>query len=147
MERVILKVEGSQTDALGEITNLEFVSEGQCYHKNGMSYVLYDEVSSSGMQGTKTLLKIADDSIRLVRKGKIEHEQFFSSGLKSASRYKTPYGEIKISVHTKKLDIDKGFISSSIHVFYEMAIDGKWQSDNELHIEITAADKTSKYLN
>ncbi|TCS77151.1 DUF1934 domain-containing protein [Pectinatus cerevisiiphilus] len=147
MEKVILRVEGSQTDSLGETTNLQFVSEGQFYHKDGMSYVLYNEVNSSGMEGTKTLLKITDDSIKLVRKGKVEHEQFFSSGAKSASRYKTPYGDVKISVHTKKLDINKGFISSSIHVSYEMAINDKWQSDNELHIEITAADKTSIYLN
>lgn len=147
MEKVILKVAGSQTDALGETTNLEFTSEGQFYHKNGMSYILYEETSSSGMGRTKTLLKIAADSVGLVRKGDIEQEQLFSSGVKSASKYHTPYGDIEVSVHTKKIDIAKGSISSSVHLFYEMSVDDKWLSSNELHIEVTAADSESKYLN
>ncbi|WP_196592261.1 DUF1934 domain-containing protein [Pectinatus frisingensis] len=147
MEKVILKVEGTQTDLLGEKTSLEFLSEGQYYCKNGMSYVLYDESDSNGMEGTKTLLKIAGDSLRLVRRGTIENEQFFSNGVKSDSHYHTPYGDIKISVDTKQIDITMGSISSSIHVFYDVLIDGKWQSNNELHIEIVAADRQSRYLN
>lgn len=147
MEKVILKVEGSQTDALGETTNIKFMSEGQYYYKDGTGYILYNEMDSRGMEGTKTLLKIADNTVRLVRKGKVAHEQFFSYGEKSDSNYRTPFGDIKITVYTKKLAIDKGLISSSIHIIYDMSIDDAWQSNNELHVEITAADKTSEYLN
>lgn len=147
MEKVILKVEGSQIDSLGETTNLEFISEGQYYYKNGMSYVLYDESPAGGMAGTKTLLKISDNSLQLIRRGSVEHEQLFAKGKDSISSYKTPYGDLSMSVHTESLDISKGFISSSIRVLYKMKIGEHWQTDNELHIEITAADKTSKYLN
>lgn len=147
MEKVILKVEGSQTDSSGETTNLQFVSEGQYYQKNGISYVLYNEAIAGGMDGTKTLLKINGDSIGVVRRGSVQQEQFFANGAQSISLYKTPYGAIDMSVRTKNINIDKGAISSSIHICYELAIGNKWQSDNELNIEITAADKKSKYLN
>ncbi|WP_196594470.1 DUF1934 domain-containing protein [Pectinatus sottacetonis] len=147
MDKVILTVEGSQIDILGDTTSIEFIAEGQYCQKNGISYILYNETKSSGMEGTKTLLKIADNTVHLIRKGNISQQQFFSDGVKSDSQYQTPYGSMKIAVLTKKITIEKGTISSSVYINYDMLINGAWQSNNELHIEVTAADRKSEYLN
>ena len=52
-----------------------------------------------------------------------------------------------LSVKTEKIDIVYGTVSGNIDVVYAMAINGEWQSNNELHIEVCADQEESQKLN
>ena len=134
MEKVIVKVHGEQTGADGETSAIEVVTEGRHYFKNGMHYVLYDDKMAD--ESVSTILEIEPDRLRLTRSGAVAQEQHFVRGMESTSEYKTPFGNLKLSVQTKDMTIAYGTVSGEIHVDYALAINGAWQSDNSLSIEI-----------
>ena len=147
MDMVIVKIVGSQTDAEGEVSRMEMVAEGRHYYRNGKHYVLYDDTMTNAEQKTSTVLKIAADSLTLLRKGGVVQEQCFEPNKESSSVYRTPYGNMDLAMKTEKVEIVYGTISGNIDVAYAMAVNGQWQSNNELHIEISIADAASCRLN
>ena len=134
MEKVIVKVRGEQTGADGETNAIEIVAEGRHYYKNGMHYVLYDDKMAD--EAVSTILKIEPDRLHLTRSGAVAQEQHFMRGTESTSEYKTPLGNLTLSVQTKDMKIAYGTVSGEIHVDYALAINGAWQSDNALHISV-----------
>lgn len=135
MEKVIVKVHGEQTGADGETNAIEVVTEGRHYYKNGMHYVLYDDHMAD--ESISTILKIEPDRLHLTRNGAVTQEQHFMNGMESTSEYRTPMGNLTLSVLTKNMEIAYGTVSGEIRVDYAMAINGMWQSDNTLSIEIS----------
>ena len=137
MNKVVVKVLGNQKDIYGEENNIEVVSVGKHYCKNDVHYVLYNDSENLGVDHTSTLLKIDKDNVTLIRKGKVEQTQFFKKLETSSSNYKTPFGNMRLTVLTKELDIAFGTVTGDIVIDYELAIDGQWQSENELRINIS----------
>lgn len=147
MNKVLVKVIGLQKDGFGEENCIELISVGKHYNKHGIHYVLYEDSEISGMDSTTTLLKIAADQVTLIRKGKVMQEQHFELLKKSSSTYTTPYGNLTLSVLTKKLEISYGAVSGNIDIEYELTVDGKWQSNNQLHIKVCADGVTCSNIN
>lgn len=147
MDKVIVKVVGRHTDAVGEVSTVELMAEGKHYYRNGKHYVLYnDNMMNDGLM-TETVLKIAPDYFHLFRKGGVCHDQLFAQDKMSTSTYKTPYGNMQMSVKTDKLNIVYGTVSGNIEVDYAMSVNGQWQSRNELNIEVSIADGNNAKLN
>ncbi len=136
MENVFVTVIGTQKDGYGEKDRIELATVGQSYQKNGIHYITYRESAISGMEGSTTVLKLYPDHITLVRMGNIEHKQEFRLGQRSHSTYITPFGSLKMSVLTKKLQICRRENQTVVHITYELAINGEWQSDNTLSVTI-----------
>ena len=147
MDKVIVKVKGQQTDAAGETSRIELIAEGRHYYRNGWHYVLYEDHMAEDVDDTSTILKIAPDTMVLLRNGSESQEQRFAAAQESTSVYRTPYGNLDLSVKTDRIAIVYGTVSGNIDVDYAMSINGKWQSRNELHIEISAAEEETSRLN
>ena len=135
MDRVIVRVRGEQTYADGQTSQIEVVAEGRHFCRNGLHYVLYDDQLAD--ETISTTLQIAPDAVLLRRSGAISQEQRFIEGVASKSEYKTPFGSLSLSVATSHMEVACGDVSGEIHVDYAMFVDGAWQSDNALHIEIS----------
>lgn len=147
MNKVIVKVIGMQKDAIGEENRIEMTSIGKHYYKNGINYVLYDDSDAGGMGNISTLLKIADGCVTLIRKGDVMQEQRFEVDELSSSVYRTPFGNMTLSVRTSRLEIDYGSVSGDIQIDYALTVNGRWQSDNRLHIHVLADRTASNQLN
>jgi len=147
MNKVIVKVVGSQLDAAGEENSIKMMAEGRHYYRSGKHYILYDDPDLGKEKGSSTLLKVAEDSITLLRRGEVTQEQYFAKHKESTSVYRTPYGSLDLSVRTKAIDIAYGSVSGNIDIVYAMSVNGTWQSDNKLHIEICAAGTENNKLN
>lgn len=147
MNKVLVTVVGLQKDGFGEENCIELISVGKHYYKHGVHYILYEDSEISGMDGTTTLLKIATDQVTLIRKGKVMQEQHFELLKRSSSVYTTPYGNLTLSILTKKLEIQYGEIFGNLDIEYELSVDGKWQSDNQLHIKVCADGVTCSNIN
>ena len=145
MERVIVKVRGEQTGADGETSAVEVVAEGRHYYRDGMHYVLYDD--SVEEERVETMLRIDPYSLHLTRNGAIIHEQHFARGTESVSEYETPLGNLTLSVVTRDMKIAYGTVSGEIKVDYAMSVNGVWQSDNKLLIEVAPEADEVKRLN
>lgn len=138
MNKVWVTVIGIQKDAFGEENRIELTTTGTQHFKNGVHYILYEDSEISGMEGTTTLIKASEQRVSLIRKGSVAQEQHFELGKKSDSVYATPHGKLRLSVLTHKLDVDCGVAAGNLEITYELSIDGKWQSENQLQIQICA---------
>lgn len=146
MNKVFVTVEGSQRDASGEENSIKMLANGQHYCRNGKDYILYEDNELSVDSKTSTLLKIGKDSLTLLRHGAVEQEQHFKEGKESASIYRTPYGTLDVSIRTKKIDINYESPVGTIDIEYALSINGKWQSDNGLHISICEVESEHNKL-
>lgn len=147
MNKVVVTVEGRQKDAMGEESCIKMVAEGRHFYKNGQNYILYEEGEAAETGKVSTMLKIAGDSMTLLRRGAIAQEQHFARGKVSKSMYRTPYGALDLSIRTQSIKILYGSVSGHIEIVYQLSMNGKWQSDNELHIDICAASAETNNLN
>lgn len=136
MRKVVVTVVGTQTDAGGEESRIEFVTVGSRQDRDGVSYITYRESEITGMEGTTTLLKLYPDRLTLVRMGAVELKQEFSRGLTSHSTYITPYGSLKMAVSTRHFAMAAAGGKEAVTAGYDLEIDGRWQSYNTLSVEI-----------
>ena len=147
MEKVIVKVRGEQTDMEGEKSRIEMVAEGRHYYRDGKHYVLYEDNVMDSTGRISTVLKIAPDSVVLLRSGAVHQEQRFETRTHSVSQYQTPYGSLELAVQTDEVHIVYGTVSGQVDVRYALSVNGQVETKNELHIEIRAAEGEISRLN
>lgn len=140
MKDIMLKIIGKQFSGDEAEEQMEFVTEGKLYEKNGATYLIYEESEFSGFPGCKTSLKLTGDTIRLKRIGdgtEYGMEIEFKKGQRFSSKYDTPYGPIGMEVLTDSVTNDlspEGY--GKIGVKYQVSLGGMAEGRNELNIEV-----------
>ncbi|ETJ99576.1 PF09148 domain protein [Eubacterium nodatum ATCC 33099] len=140
MKDIMLKIIGKQFSGDEAEEQMEFVTEGKLYEKNGATYLIYEESEFSGFPGCKTSLKLKGDTIRLKRIGdgtEYGMEIEFKEGQRFSSKYDTPYGPIGMEVLTDSVTNDlspEGY--GKIGVKYQVSLGGMAEGRNELNIEV-----------
>lgn len=127
----------------GEVDhNVEITTLGKVYLKDGVIFVFYDESEISGMQGTKTMLKIKKDQVHMSRSGANVSKLIFEIGAKHESNYGTPYGEfvMETSTHSIDIDVDENLVGK-IQVSYHLKILGLSETDHVLDIDILSVNE------
>lgn len=140
MKDIMLKIIGKQFSGDEAEEQMEFVTEGKLYEKNGATYLIYEESEFSGFPGCRTSLKLKGDTIRLKRIGdgtEYGMEIEFKEGQRFSSKYDTPYGPIGMEVLTDSVTNDlspEGY--GKIGVKYQVSLGGMAEGRNELNIEV-----------
>ena len=136
MLNVVETIIGTQRDAQGEESRIELITVGHYYEKNGVQYIVYKDSEISGLEGVRTMLKVYDQYVVLVRKGSVEYTQEFRLGLKSLSTYVTPYVKMEMGIITQNIKLALSSPTGTIDIRYELEINGQWQSTNTLSISV-----------
>ncbi len=119
---IFLRILSSQTDMEGNVENMEIYTEGKLSIKEHCSYISYKETEISGMEGSTTTLRIAQDEITLIRFGSINTKLYFKKGTTTKNKYDTQYGIFDIEISTSSLEVvlsEAG--ASSIKLEYTMS--------------------------
>lgn len=140
MEKVIVKVRGEQTDMGGEKSRIEMVAEGRHYCRDGKHIILYEDNVMDNGGRISTVLKIAPDSVELLRSGAVTQAQRFDARETSVSQYRTPYGNLELAVRTEAVNVVYGTVSGQVDVCYALSVNGQAETRNELHIEISVTE-------
>lgn len=134
---VHIRVINRQTQTGEEPQELELVTEARYALKNGYHYLMYDESELSGLDASKTSLKIGPEQVTIRRYGNQESLLQFEVGKRFTSQYPTPYGLLKIEVTTQSLtaDIQDG-PKGTVFIKYSLMMQSSIESRNEIAIEI-----------
>ncbi|WBW98469.1 DUF1934 domain-containing protein [Oceanirhabdus sp. W0125-5] len=127
---VVSKQSGNDDD------KIEVVTPGLFYEKDGKFYIIYDETEISGMQGTKTTIKVEEDQFTLIRKGTTNTRMLFKEKYSDLIMYQTPHGMLQLSINIKKLNIDVDENGGNIKALYNMGISGDQAISTELNVNI-----------
>ncbi len=137
---VIISIKGAFGDECGEDEDMELITSGRFYEKNGKKYIVYEESEVTGFAaGTKTMLKIDKDTVTMSRNGVGGTYMVFENGKKHLGHYETPYGSFTVSTITDKMSVDFEETKGKISIDYFIDIDNVPQSSNSLSLSIREA--------
>jgi uncharacterized beta-barrel protein YwiB (DUF1934 family) len=129
---VVSKQRGIDDSAIEVVTPGEYYKEEDCY------YAVYDETEISGMEGTKTTLKVSSNTFLLSRQGTTNAEMKFKRDSKDITMYDTPYGVLELKLETKDLKIDLDDNGGEVMIDYNLVIGGQQPQNTVLKVNIKA---------
>ncbi|WP_447409545.1 DUF1934 domain-containing protein [Clostridium perfringens] len=128
------------TQDIGEKEKIEVVTVGE-FSINGDEFIAtYDETKISGMEGTKTTLKIKGDKVVLHREGTTSTKMEFQKDNTQVALYNTPYGMLELKTSTKELDLDVNEKGGNISIKYHLIAGGQEPIKTNLDMKIKVED-------
>lgn len=134
-----LRIIGTQRDEEGEENTIELVTEGKLYRKDGADYITYDESEISGMENSKTRLRLEKDRVQMKRIGQSSSDMVFCKDQNHVLDYRTPYGIFKMEIDTDSLEVEirEEIVGSTVDISYTLTmVDSDSSTENKLKIEI-----------
>lgn len=135
-KKAIITVVSKQRDI--EDSAIEVVTPGEYYKEEDCYCAVYDETEISGMEGTKTTLKVSPNSFLLSREGTTNAEMKFKRDSNDITMYDTPYGVLELKLETKDLRIDLDDNGGEVLIDYNLAIAGQQPQNTVLKVNIKA---------
>ena len=130
-------VEGDES---GE--DVELITTGTYYVKNGTRYLLYDEVMEGLDQPVKNVVKIREDSLEIIKRGGVNVHMTFRRGMTVMSSYVTPFGELMVGITTEKLRKEETEDRLNLRVDYLLDLNG--QQVSRCHIVLGVSSRGEK---
>ncbi|MCI8294399.1 MAG: DUF1934 domain-containing protein [Lachnospiraceae bacterium] len=132
---VLITISGSQVID-GEAGEIEMITIGDHYQKNGKHYVRYEEVME-GFDGViKNTIKIWPDCMDIMKTGLTDVHMRFEKGQKRLARYLTPMGEMLVGLDTKEISLDETDDSLKVQVRYLLDIDDAHIAECNITVDI-----------
>ena len=140
MKNVMIRIKGKQISRETGEDEMEFITEGKLYKRNGTVYLLYDETELSGVPGCQTRLRLRDGEIQMKRFGDgagSGTEILFEKGKRYTGYYDTPFGAIEVEVLTNNVasDITEDG-AGNIDIDYDISLKGLAEGRNLLNITL-----------
>lgn len=137
MKPVLVKVQSIQRDSNGDELKLELTSEGKFYVKDQTQYIVYEESELTELDGVTTVIKVLpDQSVLLLRMGKMHQRQEYRKGKTSKSLYETPVGTLDVTMKTYECDIDLDDGIGTIRLGYDVELAGMGANYTQLTITV-----------
>ena len=140
MKDITIKITGKQCFEGSEEDQMEFITDGRMYERNGFFYLIYDESEISGLEGFRTTLKFNDNSLKMKRISKEGPgpELYFEEGKRFSSNYETPMGPMEVEVLTRSIKnlMDHEAKKGSIDIEYDVSLGGVAEGKNKLIIDV-----------
>lgn len=137
MKRAIISVLSKQNI---DDEGIEVVTPGEFFKKDEFYYAAYNETEISGMEGTKTTLKIKNDKVFIIRDGTTSAKMEFQKGKQNVSLYNTPYGVLELKIKTFELDVNVNEVGGSVYIRYHMEMQGQEPISTSIIINIITVD-------
>lgn len=136
MKQIMVSVKSIQRDAEGTDAVVELVSHGKYYETARAKHIVYNESAVTGLEGTKTTIKVYKNSVVLLRTGQISMRHEYRLGKTNETEIETPFGGLSLAMYTHELTSDITDGTGFVHLGYDISLGGEWQYYNQLHIEI-----------
>jgi uncharacterized beta-barrel protein YwiB (DUF1934 family) len=118
-------------------SKLSLKTVGDYYKKGKKHYIRYNETAATGFDGYTTTLKVADDSVTILRFGKkgLQSSMAIRRGKSSLWNYESDMGQLTLNVNGVSVN-DR--LSEEGQLSFEYSIDasGVFISDNKVDITI-----------
>ena len=139
---VLVSVRGAHI-ADGETNNLEVITAGSFFFKNGKHYIIYDEILEGEEGSIRNTIKANADSVDMIKGGDARAHMIFQENRPNVSCYVTPYGQMIVGVTTDR--INEGPDHLKIQIDYTLELN--YEQTSQSHIEIDVKSKATAKLN
>lgn len=123
-----------------EAETVEIVSVGELYEQEEQICVSYDEAvdGDSGVdcEMIKSMLKIKPEQVEIIKKGSTQTHMIFIEDADTVSYYSTPFGELEVVIHTKRLERNKTEQGFEIFLEYALEVNAAHMSNCNVDIRV-----------
>lgn len=117
---------------------VEVITPGDYYKKNEKHYVVYDEVMEGFEGTTRNVIKVAQDSLDITKKGVANVHMVFEKNKKNVTYYYTPFGSILIGIDAKQVDVDETEENINVTVNYDLEVNYEFLANCSITMNIKA---------
>ena len=122
---------------------VQFMTKGKLFLSGDDPAVLeYTESQQDEETGEITTARITltmeKNRVTMTRKGDFSNTMVFVPEHRFEGVYSTPYGDMDMAVFSRGVHCDIGEKKGSVHLKYQLDIQGSYASSNELHLEYSA---------
>ena len=133
MSDITLTITGSQIENDGMENKIELITDGHLTKENGETLIEYCDNDMFGEEEVVTSLKIADDSVYMMRSGDVTTEVVFTEAKTYEAMYNTPAGNFLVNVFPIRVYTEESETGGSLDLEYEIKI-GEVHAHNKLNI-------------
>lgn len=142
---VLIRISGLQ--ALdGESSDVEVITAGDYFYKNGKHYIVYEEVMEGFEGKVRNTVKITPDILDIRKRGIIGTHMIFERDKKSQTRYATPLGDMVVELATTRIRLEVEEDSLKVAVDYSLGINYQHVSDCSITLDICSRKKAKLQL-
>lgn len=131
---VLVSMSGIQ---LGEKDSaIEVINKGKYFKRDGLHYVMFDEIMEGFDQPTKNLLKFREGYLTVNKKGVVNVNMEFEENKKSMNCYATPYGDIMMGIDSKSVQVVEEEERMRVNARYILEANYEFVADCMVKIEV-----------
>ena len=132
---VLIKISGLQAMD-GDSDDVEIITAGDYFQKNGKHYILYEEILEGAEERVKNVIKISPSSMDIIKKGVTNSRMLFEKNKKNLSCYSTPVGNLVIGIQANHFYVEEQENSIKVNVDYSLAINYAHMSDCRICVDV-----------
>ena len=103
LKDVVITIRSLIDYGLDEEDTIDFSTDGVYKLEDGVAQIAYLETEVTGLQGTRTSVKVLPERIIIDRKGSLTSRMEFTPGGKSSFLYDTPAGQATMRLNTRSV--------------------------------------------
>lgn len=144
---VLIRISGLQfMDDENEADDVEMITTGDYFQKNGKHYIIYDEVMDGFEGNIRNTVKISTDVMDIRKQGVANAHMVFEQDKKKTTRYATPMGDMMVEVSTNRIHVDEQEDSLKVSVEYSLGINYQHVSDCNITMDVCSRNKAELRL-
>ncbi|MCR5089176.1 MAG: DUF1934 domain-containing protein [Oscillospiraceae bacterium] len=126
-KNVWITISNRQHSGQEEDNTLLFDTAGSYYFDDGVGVLTYQESELTGLEGTRTSVRVMPNQVVVDREGLISSRMIFQEGHRDAFPYETPYGQMMLGIHTRSIrhnidenggDVEIDYVTDLSHAFH-----------------------------
>lgn len=144
---VLIRISGLQMMASeDEADDVEMITTGDYFQKNGKHYIIYDEVMDGFEGNIRNTVKISPETLDIRKQGVANAHMVFEQDKKNLTRYATPLGDMMVEVSTNRIQVDEQEDSLKVLVEYSLGINYEHISECNITMDVCSMDKAELRL-
>ncbi|MBR6164684.1 MAG: DUF1934 domain-containing protein [Clostridia bacterium] len=125
---------------------IQFMTRGTLsMEESGNAVLAYNETQQDEETGEMTTaqitLSLEKNRVTMTRMGEYSNTMVFVPDRRFEGTYHTPFGNMDMAVYARGVQCNIGREKGSVHLKYQLDLQGAYASSNELHLEYTASGK------
>lgn len=138
MRKVMLSIRGRQAYEEQEPDVIELVTEGTMDFRDGGWDIRYEESDLTGLAGVTTTFRVEPERVVLTRKGKLNSQMIFQTGVAYDTLYQMEFGTLMMRITAKYVMFDIVSDGGYIDLSYDIEIENTAAGRIDYHLDIRA---------
>ena len=139
-EDIIVSVKGLHTMENVDEEEIEVISAGKYYFRNGKHYILYEEMTEGSNEAIRNRITLKDGILEVQKKGPVSSKMVFERGKKNMSWYNTPFGNLLAGVDVVSMEVTEEENLLEAVVQYDLEVNYERVADCRIQIRVMAKD-------